>query len=184
MSTLLQEIQKIAIKAVQATNPVEFVIGTVTGDSPLSVRLSESSITISGDSLILSQAVVERKLMIKKHTHTIGTDLQTHTHPYSGTCAVVIPPDTAPITGESAGNTSASTQLQPTTKVDDTVLDVVYSEHGQELEEQVEKSDDDVVITFNRGLAKGDKVLMLKVCEGQRFVILSRVFLQPDDEGD
>ena len=176
MSTLLSTIQHIAVNAVRATNPITFAYGTVSSVDPLKIRIGEDGLEIPEEMLILTEPVVEKKLTIQKHTHTIGTDLQTHTHPYSGTCAVVIPPATVPITGESAGNTSASTQLQPTTKVDDTVLSAVCTEYGKDL--PTESDDDKIVITLNRGLEKDDRVVMLKVSSGQQFIVLSRVFTE------
>ena len=43
---------------------------------------------------------------------------------------------------------------------------------------------EDGYIVLNRGLAAGDKVLLLRVMRGQQFVILSRIFERGTPNGD
>ena len=157
MGNLLTTIQRIAVNAVNATNPVTFYVGTVTSVEPLKVRIHNTTIEVDQDCLVLSSAVVEKKITINQHDHAIGSALQGHTHP-----------DATP-----AGSTSSSTTLTGA-KVDPTTLSGSCVEHGEDL--PVEQKDNNLVITYNRALKKDDKVLMLKVSNGQQFVILSRVF--------
>ena len=167
MSNLLTTIQSIAVNAVKSTNPVEYCFGTVTSINPLKVRLNESTLEVWGDTLMLTSAVVERKLTIKKHTHEIGTKLATHTHQFTGQGAVGVP-----------------TGIGETTKIVDTVLDAFVVEHGDTDNPLPAEPDEDknkIVVTINRGLQVNDKVIMLRVCGGQKFVILSRVFKRDDE---
>ena len=55
-----------------------------------------------------------------------------------------------------------------------TVLDAVCNEHGEELPKDADN--ERIVVTINRALKKGDRVIMLRVCSGQEYIILSRVF--------
>lgn len=53
---------------------------------------------------------------------------------------------------------------------DERLTDIFCLEDGKKLPVK------DVYNILNRGLEKGDKVLMLRVCRGQQFIILSRIF--------
>lgn len=79
MSNLLTVIQQIAVNAVQSTNPMEYRIGTVTSADPLKIRLNDSTLEISGSSILLTEPVVEKKITIKKHDHTEDTALVDYT---------------------------------------------------------------------------------------------------------
>lgn len=175
MSNLLTTIQSIAVNAVNSTNPTTFTFGTVTNISPLRVRIDQSTINIEGDSLILTSSVVERKIVIDKHTHDIGDIIAAHTHPFSG--AITGESAAGAVSGTCSGTTSASTELNSQTKVVDTVLSARCVENKDgDHPLPVESDDDKIVVTINRALKKGDKVVMLRVSGGQRFIVLSRVF--------
>lgn len=163
MGNLLTTIQRIAVNAVNATNPVTFYIGTVTSVSPLKVRIHNTTLEVDQDCLLLSSSVVEKKITINSHNHPIGSALTNHTHPYT---------DTTP-GGPTVAMTQASTDLA-SAKVDAITLEGSCVEHGETL--NVEQKDGNLVITYNRALKKDDKLLMMKVSNGQQFVILSRVF--------
>lgn len=160
MGNLLTTIQKIAVNAVNATNPVSFYIGTVTSVSPLKVRIHNTTLEVDQDCLLLSSSVVEKKITINSHDHPIGSALANHIHPYTDTPA-------------GPSTTSPSTDLAGA-KVDAITLEGSCIEHGEAL--NVEQKDGNLVITYNRALQKDDKLLMMKVSNGQQFVILSRVF--------
>lgn len=179
MSNLLTTIQSIAVNAVKSTVPVEYCIGTVTSESPLKVRLNDSTLEVWGDTLMLTSAVVERKMTIKKHNHGIGDELKGHVHEYVGEGGKLL-------TGGPALAPPVSTPGAPkpfvTNKVDDEVLDAFVTEFGKEklnVEKPTDKSE--IVVTLNRGLKKGDKVIMIRVCGGQKFIILSRIFKRDDE---
>ena len=182
MSNLLTTIQSIAVNAVKSTNPVEYCFGTVTSINPLKVRLNESTFELWGDTLMLTSAVVERKLTIKKHTHEIGDNVANHTHPFSGSFEGTI--SGQPAAGAISGTVNKSTDTFFTSKAEivDTVLDAFVNEHGDtDHHLPVDPDNDKIVVTINRGLQVDDKVIMLRVCGGQKFVILSRVFKRDDE---
>lgn len=79
MPNLLATIQGIAVNAVKATNPMSYVIGTVTSVSPVKIRIDQSTIELEEDSLILTSAVIEKKLVINKHSHTDENTLVDYT---------------------------------------------------------------------------------------------------------
>lgn len=189
MSNLLQVIQSIAVNAVDATNPASLCFGTVTSANPLKIRLNESTLEVDSSVLILTESVVERKLTIDKHTHDIGSTVAGHEHPFgntppTGSPAVTAPAGTAGGPCTLGGKIQKSADLKNDTKVVDQVLSVHWSEYGVDLtDKQVKADDDKVVITMTRALDVDDKVIMLRLMGGQKFLILSRVFeMEGDDE--
>ena len=172
MSNLLQTIQSIAINAVAASNPASLCYGVVTSARPLKIRLDESTLEISDAAVMLTEAVVERKITIDKHNHTIGSALANHQHSYVSASG-------------SPATTTATGQISGETTVDNTVLSVHFSEFGQDLTGNQVKSDSDkVIITMTRALEKDDKVLMLRLMGGQKFVVLSRLFLREGEDDE
>lgn len=187
MSNLLQVIQSIAVNAVDATNPASLCFGTVTSADPLKIRLNESTLEVDSSVLILTESVVERKLTIDKHTHNIGSTVAGHKHPFgaptpTGSLSVEAPPGGGACT--LGGDIQKSSDLGDSTKVVDQVLSVHWSEYGVDLtDKQVKADKNKVVITMTRALDVDDKVIMLRLMGGQKFLILSRVFeMEGDDE--
>lgn len=130
----LQQITQAGIKAAQLT---DLQIGTVTAVDPLEITISASMAPLRAGVLYLTVDVVEKKIPVVQHSHTI-TVSDTYTGGGSATC---------------------STEL----------TDIVCYENGTAL--PVENG----YIIFNRALAVGDRVLLLRVQNGQKFVVLSRV---------
>ena len=178
-ANLLTTIQSIAVNAVKSTVPTEYCYGTVTNANPLSIRLNESTLEISGESIVLTEPVVEKKITIQKHTHMIGNAVGTHTHDIKGVIVTTPespPPPIPPLTpiGTAKGNTLIPNEITANTEIVDTVLDVVCTEHGFDL--PTDSNSERIVVTTNRALEKDDKVLMLRVSGGQIFIVLSRLF--------
>lgn len=166
MSTLLSTIQSIAVRAVDSTNPVVFTYGTVTSADPLKIRIDETTIELSGESLILTANVVEKTVTIQKHTHGMDEQLLDIASAVSPAGSVTF------AVGPVPASTSVTLKHKHTNET--TVLDAVCTEHGEDL--PTDKDDDRIVVTINRALKKDDKVIMLRVCSGQEYIILSRVF--------
>lgn len=169
MSTLLTTIQSIAVKAVQSTNPVVFTYGTVTAINPLRIRIDESTVELTGDSLILTANVVEKTMTIKKHTHGMNEQLiDVEGASNSGGPVTFMP-------GSGSGIT-----LKHKHTNEDTIIEATVTEHGETLDSVLMPESGpgptERVVTINRALKKGDKVVMLRVCSGQEYIILSRVF--------
>lgn len=116
----------------KASQLTDLKIGTVTAVDPLEVTINTAMAPLKAGVLILTAAVVEKKIPILEHNHT----------------------------NPEGGNTGdALLQSQ-----------IVCQENGQPL--PVENG----YIILNRALEVGDKVILLRVQNGQRFIILSRVF--------
>ena len=153
-----------------AGQPTDLRTGTVTGVSPLTVTVDGQAAPLQESQLLLTEAVVEKKIPVLEHVHdTSGfshihqISSLSHSHSYSGGN-----------TGSALGGSyPTETALGQDTYTSDARLlesQIICQEHGQPL--PVENG----YIILNRGLAVGDQVVMLRVQGGQRYIILSRVF--------
>ena len=185
-------LQKIA-KGVVSTSAAcdgQLVTGKVTSANPLKIQLGKEAggIVLDGDDIILTQAVVSKKLYIKKHNHTESSEL-TDMSGTSPTGPVVFAPIPEP--GETPEPGGETLPLNHSHTINTSTLDAWVTEYGTRL--PVEPSDYDqsgeqTVITINRSLEVGDHVIMSMVSHGQQFVVLSRYFEvdnpgKDDDEG-
>lgn len=156
---LLEMLQLINKSSQNSAGPTDYVTGTVTQASPLEIKIDNVMQPLQAQSLILTEPVIEKKIPVLNHQHYIST--LTHEH----TCPTGV---TSPgLTGQYITETSlvsegfnAALQGQ----------NIVCYENGEELPIK------DGYIILNRALEKGDKVVMLRVNAGQRFIVLSRVF--------
>lgn len=189
----LQKIAKGVVESSAACDGQLFT-GTITNANPLSIKLSEESggIEIDGDDIILTQSVVSKKIYIKKHTHDESEELVN----VQGTTAA------GPVIFAPVGQLPSPTKPNPNPPPDEIpnpdfptspsiltlhhkhgiktrTLDAWCTEYGHKLPVDPENYNPDgeqVCITINRGLEKGDKVIMSRVSHGQQFIVLSRAF--------
>lgn len=134
LKDILQQMTQESMKSAQLT---DLQIGTVTAVNPLEITISASMAPLRAGVLYLTVDVVEKKIPVVQHSHTIKV-----TDTFTG-----------------GGSATCSTEL----------TDIVCYENETAL--PVENG----YIIFNRALAVGDKVLLLRVQNGQKFVVLSRV---------
>jgi hypothetical protein len=145
---LLDSIQKAIGNFLKGSALTDYVAGTVTKDTPLEVTILNTMLQLPKEVLILTEPVIEKKIKVEAHRHQINTLSHSHTAP----------------------NGQTSSDLSGTYDTQDTNVSVKCFENGVEL------TIIDGYVTINRGLAIGDKVIMLRVLGGQNFIILSRVF--------
>lgn len=134
LKDILQQMTQESMKSAQLT---DLQIGTVTAVDPLKITISASMAPLRAGVLYLTVDVVEKKIPVVQHSHTIKV-----TDTFTG-----------------GGSATCSTEL----------TDIVCYENGTAL--PVENG----YIILNRALAVGDKVLLLRVQNGQKFIVLSRV---------
>lgn len=151
---LIDVLHMVGQQGQQAAQPTDMVIGTVESVNPLTVRTNIQSAPLQESVLLLTSAVVERKIPILQHIHHIDT--LSHQHANSVVALTGSYPTLPSLYSEGAGA--------------DQTQDIICYEHGQPLPIE------DGFIILNRALEVGDKVIMMKVQRGQRYVILSRVF--------
>lgn len=142
----------------RASQPTELVIGTVTAANPLEISINNMQAPLRKQVLYLTESVVEKKIPILDHIHHINTLGHSHTCPDGGTSTNL------------TGSYPTLTSLVSEGANSDQTQNIICYEHGKPLPIK------DGFIILNRALEIGDKVLMLRVQHGQKFIILSRVF--------
>jgi hypothetical protein len=192
-------IQSIANGVVEASAACDgqLFTGTVTSANPLKITLGEDAggIELDGDDIILTQAVVSKKLYIKKHDHTDENAL-TDTSAMDGMGLPVnfipagVNPSDFPINPDTGlpdiPGMGTTLSLQHKHVINTNTLEAWVTEYGTKLPFNPSEHNPDgeqIVVTINRGLEKGDKVIMTRVSHGQQFIVLSRYF-EVDKQGE
>ncbi len=142
----------------KASQPCDLDIGTVTTVNPLSITRDVAQAPLTEAVLILTESVVEKKIPILDHIHHINTLGHSHSCPDGGTSTNL------------TGSYATLTSLVSRGAGGDQTQNIICYEHGKPLPIE------DGYIILNRALEVGDRVLMLRVQKGQRFIVLSRVF--------
>ena len=146
---LLDMLHQISQESQQASQPTDLVIGTVTKVGPLEITTNPTMAPLRAEVLYLTAAVVEKKIPVLTHAHT--TSGFAHDHRL----------------GE---DTTTQALTKDAFASDEQLTDIACTEHGKALPVK------DGYILLNQALAVGEKVLLLRVQRGQKFIILSRIF--------
>ena len=157
---LLDALQMVSAQNMSASQPSDLETGTVTKVDPLEITRDIQQQALRQEVLYLTESVIEKKIPLLQHNHWIDTLGHNHTCP-DGTTSDALTDKylTQPWSLVSEGFDSAE-QAQ----------NIVCWEHGEKLPIE------DGFIILNRKLEVGDKVLLWRVLNGQKFVIISRVF--------
>lgn len=148
----------------------DMTIGTVTSEKPLEVKIRENMAVIPEAALVLTAAVIEKKIPILEHEHITKGFRHDHalpdlSHSHSA--------DEGETGSALDGSKQTETALNPDAYTSDKRLlksEIVCYERGKPL--PVENG----YIILNKKLEVDDKVLLMRVMRGQQFIILSRVF--------
>lgn len=167
LSDVLRGMMEDSIRAYSTT---DLAVGTVVSEKPLKVKVREDMDALPEETLWLTAAVIEKKIPVLEHLHTTNGFRHGHTlpdlsHTHSGEEG-----DTGPALDESMETETALNQ--DAFDSDNRLLkrEIICYEDGKPLPVE------DGYIILNRKLEEGDKVLLLRVCRGQQFIILSRIF--------
>ena len=170
-------------KYMGASQLADVVIGTVLTVGPLTIQVNGMSDVLREPVLYLTVNVVEKKIPILTHSHNVEGLSHSHTvsglgHGHNFEIQITGQDGTQTASGQTetalTGSYPTSTALEDLSETgaatDSRLSHIVCYENGQAL--PVENG----YIILNRALEAGDKVLMLRVQNGQRFLILSRIF--------
>lgn len=165
---LSEALLSVVQQGVEAGQPTDLRVGTVTAAEPLEITMTAQMAPLRRSVLALTSAVVEKKIPVLAHTHQIsGLSHQhavttlSHSHTAGGdttSAALAGSYDTAPGLEQDSWDSTAA------------LAEIACIENGRPL--PVENG----YMILNRALATGDKVLMLRVQHGQKYVVLSRIF--------
>lgn len=142
----------------KASQPCDMEIGTVSSVKPLTVERDIAQAPLNEAVLILTESVIEKKIPILDHIHHINSLGHSHSCPDGGTST------------DLTGSYPTLKSLVSEGANGDQTQAIICYEHGKPLPIK------DGFIILNRALEVGDKVLMLRVQHGQKFIILSRIF--------
>lgn len=159
---LIDVLQQINQNSQHASAPTDLAIGTVTKAAPLEISINAHMGPIKEPVLYLTSAVIEKKIPVLEHTHgaPAGVTDQAPAHSHALKEGGLTEPGGGHSHSLPGGATGAALQQQ----------EIACLENGEKL--PVEKG----YIVLNRGLREKDKVLMLRVQHGQKFIVLSRIF--------
>lgn len=133
-----------------AIKPADVYFGTVESVSPLSIKIDQKHI-LKEQSLILSNMVKDHPvdLTVSFQTENDKFLIKDHTHPYE---------DTQP-------------NGQPVTKITQTTVDLDVT-HKHEIKHKIR-------VIQHYALTVGEKVILLRLQGGQRYLVLDRVEIPP-----
>lgn len=161
MAELIDALQKVTQNYMKNASLTDLEYGTVTSVAPLEVTVQTSVLPIPAALLVLTEPVIEKTIHITGHIHQITT--LTHNHTNTAT---------ATNTGEGTVNVTVT--------IDNALTGTYNTETAQDTlisyENGIAQPTTGAVITINRGLAVGDKLVLLRVLNGQKYIILSRIF--------
>lgn len=156
LAEMLQRMMQDTLKGASLT---DYATGTVTQASPLEITTDATMQVLKSPVLILTEPVIEKKIPVLSHKHYIKTLTHTHVTPTG--------PTNPGLTGQYLGESSLeSSGYDPTLQGEN----IICYENGKPLPIE------DGYIILNRALEVGDRVIMLRVNGGQRFIVLSRSF--------
>ena len=164
MANLVELIKQAAVEAVNASNPAAFYFGTVTSDNPLSINV-EQKMDLTSEFLILTNAVKDHvvEMTVDHTTENVSLLNADHTHEVESSGDITVTsklnPEQPGITIENEVQNTSSTSISAV-KID---LTHKHSYKGRKK------------FTVHNALKKGEKVVMIKLQGGQKFVVLDRV---------
>lgn len=163
MANLIELIKQAAVDAVNASNPAAFYFGTVTSASPLIINI-EQKIELTEEFLILSSAVKDHQVDMTFNMSTETTSMDAnHTHEAEKSGELTI---TSTLNPEQPGTTIVN-EVQDTssTSISTAEIDLTHSHDIQGRK----------TVTVHNGLKKGEKVILIRMQGGQKFVVLDRM---------
>lgn len=167
---LKDAIQGLVQNSMKAAQLTDLRIGTVTSASPLEITIDPAMAPLQAGVLYLTEAVVEKKIPVLEHQHITSGFQHTHQISTLGHTHTVSGVTSSRDLTESYGTQSSLNQDDYTSDNRLLTSEIICYEHGQALPVR------NGYIILNRGLETGDKVLLLRVQSGQKFIVLSRVF--------
>lgn len=157
---LMDALNQVISQNQSAMQLTDLETGTVTAVDPLEITKDVHQQALRQEVLYLTESVVEKKIPVLEHNHYAINLGHTHTCP-DGTTSEAL-------TGRYL--TEAYSLVSEGFDSTEQAQDIVCWEHGEKLPIE------DGFIILNRKLEVGDKVLLLSVAHGQKYIILSRIF--------
>lgn len=151
MANLVELIKQAAVEAVNASDPAAFYFGTVTSADPLSINI-EQKMDLTSEFLILTNAVKDHEVTMTVDHMTEYAELDAnHTHTANNSV--------------NASATEGEVNVSVDTQISQATIDLT---HGH-------KYTGTKMFTVHNALKVGEKVVLIRIQGGQKFVVLDRV---------
>lgn len=147
---LADVLHQMMTESAEAMQPTDLAIGTVTKADPLEITINTAMAPLRKEVLYLTASVIEWKIPTLQHLHQISSLSHEHSN--------------------SAGATTKGLESEYPTQTSLNTGTIHGYQNGAQL--PIENG----YIILNRALITGDKVLLLRVNHGQKFIVLSRLF--------
>lgn len=190
---MIETVKKVAVNAVESTNPVNVLYGIVTRDSPLEIQVHQK-LTLTSEFLILGRNVTDHEIEMTVD-HTTESSLSTydlsHSHRVSGNTENALGSHDLSHSHGFDGETDEGGEDDPHTHLySDTTNDAGGSlelAHGHSYSGTSDSAGETLNLehthsykgrkTFkvHNGLKSGEKVILLRVQGGNQYVVLDRV---------
>lgn len=148
---MIEVIRNIIDEQMNAYGLTDLAIGTVVSISPLKIKLTDR-ITLNENQILLTEFVLEKSLkLIHKHdVEDVKISSYTHSHKVEG---------------------ATQKEKEHSHKID---LNTMTDTHSHDAEITI-KDNLGAKIIIQEGLKNGDKVIMMRTEQGQKYVVLSKV---------
>lgn len=161
-------IEQMIARQMKNSQLADLQIGTVKKAPPeLEIELKPEMAPLNKSVLYLTEAVIEKKIPLLKHRHELKILQHKHVGVHGTTQDAFISPPYYTEQALLSEGFDANVQGE----------DVLCWENAEKLP----VSKDGKYLILNRALEKDDKVLLLRVQNGQKFIILSRIFTSGGD---
>lgn len=161
---LLQTIKKAAKEAVESSNPCGVLFGTVVSTNPLQINV-EQKMTLSKEFLILTKNVVDYTVDVTINWTTENTSLNAnHSHNTNVNSNISVSSDISP-----------NEDNQKITNTVDGNIDVSVEQKNINLTHK-HSINGTKSMTVHNALKTGDKVTLIQVQGGQKYVVLDKVY--------
>ncbi len=159
VTDLVKSFKQAALDAVDSTKPVNVFFGEVVSSSPLKINV-EQKMTLGENQLILSRNVTdfEIEINIDMETEVASVDMA---HSHNSDIRVSVISEVLPEELEITINNTVESNVD----IGDAVVD---SSHSHNLSGRKK-------ITIYNSLVAGDKVILIRQQEGQKFIVMDRI---------
>ena len=161
---LLEIIKKASKEVMEASNPAGILFGTVTNVSPLEINV-EQKMTLSQEFFILTKNVIDYTVDVTMNWNTNTRSLNAN-HTHSGSADVSVNSKATMSPNPENANITINNEINSNISIDQTNINLSHNHSITGTKS----------LTIHNGLKVGDKVILIQVQGGQRYIVLEKVY--------
>lgn len=163
-SELLQTIKKAAKEAVDSSNPCGILFGTVISTNPLQINV-EQKMTLDRQFLILTKNVIDYEVDVSMNWDTNSKSLNAnHNHSVTGDISINSNATISP--NENNAKITITNETQSNLSIEQKNINLSHSHKVEGTKK----------LTIHNALNNGDKVILIQIQGGQKYVVLDKVY--------